>query len=70
MLSDVICITGEWHEKGGALLMGYEMYRLLTSKRAYAPKKKSKKDAKKDAVPEIIDVEEEDKNKELALGID
>ena len=49
--------------------MGYEMYRLLTSKKAQPPKKKSKKDAKKETAPEVIDVEEEDKNKELALGM-
>lgn len=37
--------------------MGYEMYRLLTSKRTLAPKSKKKKN-------DVIDVEEEDKNKE------
>ena len=38
--------------------MGYEMYRLLTSRRTLAPRpKKSKKN-------EVIDLEEEDRNKE------
>ena len=50
--------SAKWATDGGCLLMGYEMYRLLTSKRTLAPKSKKKK---KD---DVIDVEEEDKNKE------
>ena len=56
--------------------MGYEMYRLLTSRRvlAYRPKtRKKRSDAKekdkdkekKDGKPEVIDLDEEDRNKEL-----
>ncbi len=43
--------------------MGYEMYRLLTSKRvhSYGRSRKSKK-------PEVIDIEEEERNKELLSG--
>jgi hypothetical protein len=51
------------------LLMGYEMYRLLSSRRAYIPKpkKKKKKDPSKETT-EVIDVDEEDTNKNLMTG--
>lgn len=55
--------------------MGYEMYRLLTSKKVLVkPGRKSKK-AKQAAAaalasnaPVVIDLEEEDRNKELLKG--
>ena len=50
--------------------MGYEMYRLLSTRRAYTPKPKKKKkkaDSSKDQ-HEVIDVDEEDKNKNLMTG--
>ncbi|XP_076468714.1 uncharacterized protein LOC143299416 [Babylonia areolata] len=59
-------IIGDWKETGGVLLMGYEMYRLLSSRRSYTPKNKKKKkkpEEKKDG--DVIDVDEEDKNKSL-----
>ena len=46
--------------------MGYEMYRLLSSRRAFPIKPKKSK--KKTTEPEVIDVEEEDMNKTLMIG--
>ncbi len=58
-----IHISDDWAHNGGVLLMGYEMYRLLTSKRvhSYSRSRKSKK-------PEVIDIEEEERNRELLTG--
>lgn len=57
-------VINEWHEQGGVLLMGYELYRQLSLKKPKKPKKK-KKDADN---KEVVDIEEEDKNKELLDG--
>lgn len=46
--------------------MGYEMFRLLSSKKVAPSKAKSR--SKKPVKPEVIDVEEEDKNKTLMIG--
>ena len=57
----------EWHKTGGVLLMGYEMYRLMTSRKGHIaqPKKPGRKAAGKEMV---IDVDEEDKTKDMFIG--
>ena len=56
--------TDQWHQTGGVLLMGYEMYRLLSSKKPHL--QKQPKSRKKGS--QIIDVEEEDRDKNLLVG--
>ncbi len=60
---DVNVISVEWGKTGGVLLLGYEMYRLLASRRVTAQRKRRKKDSN-DMI--VIDLDEEDRNKELA----
>nr|XP_022335587.1 helicase ARIP4-like [Crassostrea virginica] len=61
-------VIGEWYSKGGVLLMGYEMYRLLSSRKGHMADVKVRK-KKTSASPMVIDVDEEDKNKELLVGV-
>lgn len=60
----------KWKETGGVLVLGYEMFRMLSSKRVAPAKKAKSKTSKTPAQPEVIDVEEEDKNKSLMTGTD
>ncbi|RUS69118.1 hypothetical protein EGW08_023120, partial [Elysia chlorotica] len=57
-------VIAKWKENGGVMLIGYEMFRLLSSKKAAPSKAKSR--SKK---AEVIDVEEEDKNKSLMIDM-
>ena len=56
----------EWHKLGCVLLMGYELYRQLDLKINKKPKKK--KDPNNPNSDNVIDIEEEDKNKDLLDG--
>ncbi|XP_074644107.1 helicase ARIP4-like [Tubulanus polymorphus] len=57
-------VVDKWQRQGGVLLMGYEMYRLLATRKPQKPRK-----PKKNAGPIVIDLEEEDRNKELAIDM-
>ncbi|XP_058022907.1 helicase ARIP4 isoform X4 [Ahaetulla prasina] len=61
-------VVTEWVTDGGVLLMGYEMYRLLSLKKSFATGRKKK--SKKQTGPVIIDVDEEDRQQELLKGIE
>lgn len=52
--------------EGGVLLMGYEMYRLLSLKKSFATGRKKR--TKKQTGPVIIDLDEEDRQQELLKG--
>ncbi|OWF55874.1 Helicase ARIP4 [Mizuhopecten yessoensis] len=60
-------VIAEWHKSGGVLVMGYEMYRLLSSRRGYMGN--LKKPGRKPSSPVVIDLEEEDRNKTHLLSM-
>lgn len=59
-------VVEEWARDGGVLLMGYEMYRLLSLKKNYVAGRKKKN--KKATGPVVINVDEEDRQQELLKG--
>uniref|UniRef100_A0A674CAB7 RAD54 like 2 n=1 Tax=Salmo trutta TaxID=8032 RepID=A0A674CAB7_SALTR len=61
-------VVEDWSRDGGVLLMGYEMYRLLSLKKSFVTGRKRK--SKKPQGPVIIDLDEEDRQQELMKGIE
>uniref|UniRef100_S4R9C0 RAD54 like 2 n=1 Tax=Petromyzon marinus TaxID=7757 RepID=S4R9C0_PETMA len=62
-------VIAEWSAGGGVLLMGYEMFRLLSLKKASLGSGRKKK-PKKEVGPVIIDLDEEDRQQELLLDVE
>jgi len=60
-------VIQEWSKGGGVLLIGYELYRQLSLKRLYKANSKKRKRKHPD---EVVDVDEDDKNKALLEGTD
>uniref|UniRef100_A0A667WNK5 RAD54 like 2 n=1 Tax=Myripristis murdjan TaxID=586833 RepID=A0A667WNK5_9TELE len=61
-------VVEDWARDGGVLLMGYEMYRLLSLKKNFVAGRKKK--SKKTTGPVVIDLDEEDRQQELLQGIE
>ncbi|CAG6021175.1 unnamed protein product [Menidia menidia] len=61
-------VVENWAQDGGVLLMGYEMYRLLSLKKSFVAGRKKK--SKKTAGPDVIDLDEEDRQQELLKGVE
>ncbi|KAJ8360975.1 hypothetical protein SKAU_G00175000 [Synaphobranchus kaupii] len=61
-------VVSEWSEGGGVLLMGYEMFRLLSLKKSFVSGRKKK--TKKPVGPVIIDLDEEERQQELLKDIE
>lgn len=59
-------VVEDWARDGGVLLMGYEMYRLLSLKKSFVAGRKKKN--KKTTSPVVIDLDEEDRQQELLKG--
>ncbi|KAL1021367.1 hypothetical protein UPYG_G00012390 [Umbra pygmaea] len=60
-------VISDWSRDGGVLLMGYEMYRLLSLKKSFVAGRKKK--SKKPQGPMVINLDEEDRQQELLQGI-
>jgi len=77
-ISKLFYCLGLWNQTGGVLLMGYELYRILAmstpcmaSNKCAPPKKKKSASANSNTSsqePEVIDLEEEEKNMDFLIG--
>lgn len=64
-------IVQNWSQSGGTLIMGYEMFRLLVTKKNPTTKANStnnKSLVARPATPVVVDLEEEEKNFETMEG--
>ncbi|XP_028265315.1 helicase ARIP4-like isoform X2 [Parambassis ranga] len=61
-------VVEDWARDGGVLLMGYEMYRLLSLKKSFVAGRKKK--SKKTAGSMAVDMDEEDRQQELLKVIE
>ncbi|XP_037540908.1 helicase ARIP4 [Nematolebias whitei] len=61
-------VVEEWSRDGGVLLMGYEMYRLLSLKKGFVVGRKKR--SKKAAGPDVINLDEDDRQQELLKGVE
>ncbi|XP_007575196.1 helicase ARIP4-like isoform X2 [Poecilia formosa] len=61
-------VVEDWSRDGGVLLMGYEMYRLLSLKKSFVAGRKKR--SKKTGGPDIINLDEEDRQQQLLKGVE
>ncbi|XP_057673104.1 helicase ARIP4-like isoform X1 [Corythoichthys intestinalis] len=61
-------VVESWAQDGGVLLMGYEMYRLLSLKKNLFSGRKKK--SKKTAGPAVINLDEEDRQQKLLKAVE
>ncbi|XP_077469673.1 helicase ARIP4-like isoform X2 [Stigmatopora argus] len=61
-------VVENWAQDGGVLLMGYEMYRLLTLKKNLFSGKRKK--SKKNVGPAVINLDEDDRQQKLLKAIE
>jgi RAD54-like protein 2 len=57
-----------WSQTGGTLIMGYEMFRLLVTKKNSSSTKTNKSIVTQPVTPVVVDLEEEEKNFETMEG--